>query len=75
LISIQPASGMISSLGSGMHALSIAINTTTPGHSMALYVASMKSSSPFSTPWIASWISSISRGRPFYTKAVRRDSL
>jgi len=36
LISFQPASGMISSLGSGMQALSIAIRTTTPGHSIAL---------------------------------------
>ena len=34
--SIQPARGMISSLGRGMQALSIAINATTPGHSMAL---------------------------------------
>src|SRR4051812_27605840 len=31
LTSIQPASGMITSLGSGMHALSIAIAITTPG--------------------------------------------
>jgi hypothetical protein len=34
LISIQPASGMISSLGKGIAALSIAIRKMTPGQEM-----------------------------------------